>query len=294
MSEIILVNTETGESITPLVNPLDFNLEVEKAMTIESAFMPKRQELASLQAIYSSLVGAEITPELVSQAKDFLKTAKKVRTSTEKIHKAEKSYYWNAGKFVDSLKNKIYTSVEEMEKGAEEIAFYFEKQEEKRRIALRDERWTELSKFTDSFPPGLDVMDENTYQMTLAGAKAMKEQREKEAKEAAERAELERKKQEEERKQLEEQLRIEREKARIAQEEANRLAAIARKEQEEKDRQLRLEREKAEALARQGEKAQLAAWIETFDIAPSPVDNPSSKLIQEKFNAFKEWAKKQI
>lgn len=208
MSEIILVNTETGESLTPLVNPLDFNLEVEKAMIIESAFLPKRQELASLQVIYSDLVGVEITPELVSQAKEFLKVAKRVRTSTEKIHKAEKSYYWNAGKFVDSLKNKITTSVEEMEKGAEEVAFYFEKQEEKRRIALRDERGAELSKFTDNYPAGLDTMNEETYQMTLAGAKALKEQREKEAKEAAERAEAERKKQEEERKQLEEQLRL--------------------------------------------------------------------------------------
>ena len=64
----------------------------------------------------------------------------------------------------------------------------------------------------------------------------------------------------------------------------------------EKDRKLAEEqaRKEAEKLAKAPIKKQLSIWVNGFSIASSPAENEVSKDIEEKFNAFKSWAVKQI
>ena len=54
------------------------------------------------------------------------------------------------------------------------------------------------------------------------------------------------------------------------------------------------ERKEAERLAKEPVKKQLTVWIESMQINPSPVDNPTAREIEAKFNSFKTWAKQQI
>jgi colicin import membrane protein len=74
--------------------------------------------------------------------------------------------------------------------------------------------------------------------------------------------------------------------------------------QEEKERQAQLEKQRldaelqakkeAEKLAKAPIKKQLTFWVDAFSITSKPIDNEVAKEIEEKFNAFKSWAVKQI
>jgi len=70
--------------------------------------------------------------------------------------------------------------------------------------------------------------------------------------------------------------------------EAEAAAEKARIDAEEKARK------EAEKLAKAPIKKQLNVWVESFEIAASPVDNEAAAEIIEKFKAFKVWAKKEI
>ena len=70
----------------------------------------------------------------------------------------------------------------------------------------------------------------------------------------------------------------------------------------ESERKLELERlaelsrktKEAEKLAKAPIKKQLNVWVNSFEINLKPIENEISKEIEEKFNAFKNWALKQI
>lgn len=68
-----------------------------------------------------------------------------------------------------------------------------------------------------------------------------------------------------------------------------------KQEQERKIELQRIEKEKAELLAKEkAEKApikeKLKLWVNSFYIENAPIENESTKLIIEKFEAFKKWA----
>lgn len=128
--------------------------------------------------------------------------------------------------------------------------------------------------------------------------KAEAEKREKELQKEREKAEAERKRlaeiQAKKDAEQAEKLRLEREeRERIERElQAKKSAEI----KAEKDRKLAEEqaRKEAEKLAKAPIKKQLNIWVNGFSIASSPAGNEVSKEIEEKFNAFKSWAIKQI
>jgi len=109
-------------------------------------------------------------------------------------------------------------------------------------------------------------------------------------------------------KQEEEQKKIqaEREAARMAQEKANKeKAGLEAKIQAQKDAEAKALKEKqdaelkakkeAEKLAKAPVKKQLTNWVNLFEVPPqSPVHHEKVTLILQKFEAFKDWAKKEI
>lgn len=70
-------------------------------------------------------------------------------------------------------------------------------------------------------------------------------------------------------------------------------AANAKAEQERKALELKAQKE-AEKLAKAPIKKQLDFWVNSFTIQNAPIDNEVSKLINEKFKAFKNWSLQQI
>lgn len=86
-----------------------------------------------------------------------------------------------------------------------------------------------------------------------------------------------------------------------AQKERDRLnAELAKKEADarEKARLEQLEEEKARKeaakLAKAPIKKQLKVWVDSFEISDCPVENETRDIIISKFEAFKNWAKKEI
>ena len=69
----------------------------------------------------------------------------------------------------------------------------------------------------------------------------------------------------------------------------------AEQDAENKRKAEEAERKKeAERLAKAPIKNQLNAWVNSFEIPETNVDNDVSKLIKEKFNAFKDWSLTQV
>ena len=139
--------------------------------------------------------------------------------------------------------------------------------------------------------------------------KAEAEAKQKEIEAANAKAEQERKaielKAQKEREEAAEKLRKEQEIARIAAEKAAcekarlELQLRAQKEAEERaanEKRIAAEKAKKEAekLAKAPIKEQLNAWVESFSIPQTQIDNETTKVIKEKFDAFKVWCTKQV
>lgn len=203
------------------------------------------------------------------------------------------------------------------------------RKERERKVALmmkRERDVRELSEWFSFEKLGIDTTEEEYKALVEQATNAKKEyfdeverikkEAEQKAKELqlerqkaeAERkkAEAERKKQDAERAAKERELEAAREAARKAElarieaekKEAERIAEEKRK-QEEQERLHREAKEKAEQDAREAAAApvrkRLVAWVDTFSIPELPGDsNEVSDNIEAKFDAFKNWAKKQV
>jgi hypothetical protein len=128
--------------------------------------------------------------------------------------------------------------------------------------------------------------------------KAEAEKREKELRLEREKAEAERKRLAEiqakkDAKQAE-KLRLEREeKERVEKELQAKKDAEAKIEKDRLEAELQAKKD-AEKLAKAPIKKQLTVWVNDFSITSKPIDNDVAKEIEDKFNAFKSWAVKQI
>lgn len=69
--------------------------------------------------------------------------------------------------------------------------------------------------------------------------------------------------------------------------------AEAKAKAERQQAELKVKAE-AEKLAKAPIKKQLTVWIDSFSIPEINIDNEKTKLINDKFQSFKEWAKKEI
>lgn len=281
MSNIQFLNQETGEILPAILNPSEFKLEPEKAVSIQLSFVPKVQEAENLQIAFNRLCMQGITPDVIASARVLDKQIATLIREADKVHKVEKEYYLSASRYVDALRNKVKIPMLQAREKLADVIRFEEIQEEKRRAALRDARGSELSQFTFSYPPGLDLMTEETYNTFLAGAKAEKIRLDEEARVAAENAREEA-----------ERARLEREElARVREEQAREAARLTeeRRKVEEEARKVEIERARVERKT-----ANLHDWVDSFTLPGAPVQDESSKLIIAKFHAFKSWAKKQI
>lgn len=248
------------------VKPDEFGLDVAKAQQINNSFLPKIQEGESYLEQYAALITGELTPELCEQASTLRKKLVKVRTGIKEIHRVEKDFYLNAGRYVDALKNKLTLPIEQMEEKLSEIENHFAKLEADRLEAIRAERWGNLSQYLESEPAGLATMQDIVFDNLLSGAKAahvakveaeLQAEKERIAKEKAEAEERERIRVENERlkkeaEAKEAQMKAEREEAERKLAETNRKAEEERKAVEEN---ARIERERIEADNRKREEA---------------------------------------
>lgn len=184
-----------------IIQAEEFGIEAVKAKTIEQSFLPKKTEVDAYTEQYSEIIKLELNSDTFKKARELRLKLVKVRTGIADVHKSEKAFFLASGKYVDALKNKLTTPIEQMEEKLREIEDTEKRLEQERKEALRLDRIALLEPYGAdvSFLP-LAEMTEEQFQGQLGLAKAAYEQRleserleqERLAKEEEERKESER------------------------------------------------------------------------------------------------------
>ena len=253
----------TQENKLIKVDASEFGIEQSKANSIISAFEPSQLKMAELEPEFLKIVELPLDDPMTElAAAELLKKYVKIRTGRNAIHKQEKDFFLNAGRFVDKIKNIANAETEKREEVLEGIKNHYANLEKARIAALAASRNERLKQFEfDGSQMNLGTMEENVWVSFLAGTELSYNQRkaeekrlaeEKAAKEKAEAEERERVRIENERlkaeaAEKEKQIAAEREAARKEQE---RLEAIRAAEQKKADELLEAQRKAAEAKAK--------------------------------------------
>ena len=256
-----------------LIDPKQYGLEEKQATEISSGLNTILTEREVLIEAYKDVLLLDVTAENIPTFKELRIQIRDNRTKgIEKWHKANKAYFLNGGRFVDSIKNKEVAENERMESKLMEAEKHFENLEKERITAIQSKRVELISQYVENASElFLSDMEEDVWEAYLSTKKQnyidilaaeKKAEQERQAKIEAEKSEQERIRKENEQLRKDAELkakqdekdRVERE--RVAKIEANKRAKIeaerAAKEKKQRDEQEaklkaeRLERERVQ------------------------------------------------
>lgn len=179
------------------VDPKEFGLEESKANELTKGLKTILAERDVLIDSYVKTIELEITEENIPVFKELRLQIRDNRTKgIEPWHKVNKAFFWNGGKFVDSIKNKEVAENERMEAKLMEAEKHFENLEKKRISQLEYKRYELCKPFVEDeslILPDLGVMPDSLWENYLIGLKASYEAKmEAEKKAEEERKEAER------------------------------------------------------------------------------------------------------
>lgn len=303
------------------INPSEYGLTDQTAQNIASQFQPMLDKMVEMEKEFNKVIALPIDSPLTAKAaKELRNRYVKLRTATADIHKEQKAFYLNGGRFVDGWKNAQIFASQGKEETLEKIEKYLENLEKQRIAALNAQRVELVRPYVEDVSnlTALHVMENDVFDAYLAAKKTayndrieterivaeqkLAKEREELAAREAQRLENERLKAEAQARELEiakeraetQRLQKEAEAKLKAEAQARELlqAQIAKAEQEAKEK-TEQEAKEAEKLAKAPIKNQMLVWIEGFEIGDAPAQNETTELIIQKFNAFKEWAKTQ-
>jgi len=179
---------------------------------MESYFLPFREQAADwMEKAKAISVTDESQVAEMAAAKAARLALRKIRTGAEAKHKELKEESLKTGQMLDKIKRELVGMIEPIEAVLKEKEEFAEVQEEKRKIALRDERTKLLHPYFGSETQHMQLgdMNQSVFESLLAGAKAAKKEKEEAAAEEARvKAETDRKREEEDRKVREENERL--------------------------------------------------------------------------------------
>ena len=302
------------------INPQDFGLTDETALNISQQFQPMLNKMVELEQEYNEIVQLPIEDKETSKkAKELRLKYVKLRTATADIHKQQKAFYLNGGRFVDGWKNAQIFASQGKEENLESIEKYFENIEKERIANIHNERVAIISKYMEVGNVQFGSMDEDVWIAYLSAKKQSYEQlmeaqleaeRQKKIKEQEELKERERIRIENEKLRLEaEAIRQEAENERLRQmdilrkqeiekrklqNELDKIKEAEAKAEEERILKEKEEKKKADKLAKAPIKKQMNVWVDSFSLPAILLDNDKKTLIEQKFESFKKWAKAEI
>jgi hypothetical protein len=264
----------------------DFGLEESKAKQIAEQFKPMLDKMIELEKEANEVFSLNLEdPNTAKKAKEVRLKYVKVRTGTSDIHKQQKSFYLQAGRFVDGWKNAQLFASQGIEDKLQYIENYFEIKEKERIQKVQKERLLLVEPFLEStFGLDLGNMSKETFDNFLLGSKTNFE-----AKKEAERLEAERL-EKERLAEIERQKEIEKENARLKAE-----AEAKQKELEKERTKLEAERKANEQkIAEEREKAKAEAdRIESEILAKLKAEQEEKAKIEAELKAKKEAEEKQ-
>ena len=165
------------------LNPTEFGIDENRGLEIVNKFSPLQFEINAYNEQYKSILESELTEELTVKARDLRLKLKDIRTKqVNKIHKSEKDFYLQGGRFVDAWKNKLNTIIEVQEDKLQQIEDYFLNIEKQKIEDLRNSRWLRLKEYTDLEPNDLGLMSEDIFNATLNGFIQIEKEKELEQK----------------------------------------------------------------------------------------------------------------
>jgi len=161
-----------------VIDPKIYGLSKDRADKIDEAFRNPVTELAALEPEYKNFenLTGEPPESTCAEAKALKMKYVKIRTRTADIHKTEKAFFLNAGRYIDAWKNRELEISKEREDKLSEIADYYINIEKVRIMKLEADRITELKQYTDDpetmyIPPELGKMDERPWNAYLESVK---------------------------------------------------------------------------------------------------------------------------
>jgi len=242
----------------------EFGLEKTQVKSIEEAFLPKVEERQALEKVYKNILSKELSPETAKEARDARLIAVKIKSGFADIHKTQKQFSLAYGKLCDSWKNKETLPVQQMIDVLLEIEKHEERQKEKAKKELQENRVKEITPYLeDAEYRDFGTMDQDVWKSffnqkkTEYLEKIAAEKKDEEERIAKEKAEAEEKK----------RIAAENEKLRL---EAEKTAKI----QAEKDKKAKEEKVK--------EEARHAAEIKKLEDKAKSEQAEKDKLIAEK------------
>jgi len=143
---------KTKEVATEIIkiNPTEYGLTDQTAKNISDQFKPMLDKMVELEKEFNEVVSLPIEDKETSKkAKEVRLKYVKVRTGTAEIHKSQKSFYLNGGRFVDGWKNAQLFASEGKESKLAEIENYYENLEREKIEKLQSERIELISPYLE-------------------------------------------------------------------------------------------------------------------------------------------------
>ncbi len=143
---------KTKEVTTEIIkiNPAEYGLTDQTAKNISDQFKPMLDKMVELENEFNEVVNMPIEDVNTSKkAKEVRLKYVKVRTATAEIHKTQKAFYLNGGRFVDGWKNAQLFASEGKENKLAEIENYYENLERERIEKLQSERIELISPYLE-------------------------------------------------------------------------------------------------------------------------------------------------
>lgn len=170
-------------------HPVLNNAPQDLALVMEEKFKPFEDQAAEWMTKAKALVVTDVTEvEKMKEARVARLALKNIRVQVEKLHKAEKDEFLKGGRTIDTIKNKLVSLIEPIEKHLQEQEDYAAIQEAKARKELLESRLKQLEPYRTMGDGMQNVpfgdIPEATFQNILLGMKAAKEARENQAREA--------------------------------------------------------------------------------------------------------------
>lgn len=155
------------------INPTEFGLTDETAKNISAQFQPMLDKMVELENEFNEIVNLPIEdPETSKRAKELRLKYVKVRTGTAEIHKAQKAFYLNGGRFVDGWKNAQLFASQGKESKLEEIEKYQENLIKAAQERLQQERIELIRPYVeDTTALDFGVMPEDVWNAYFAAKK---------------------------------------------------------------------------------------------------------------------------
>lgn len=146
-----------------------FELTTQQKSEISNKFSILEEEKKFLVSEYNRIIAQELTPELSAEAKVLDSKMQKHLKSKKDIHRANKAFFLNGGRFVDSIYNVEKVEFDLMRESTQKIKNYAENLEKARVAKIQAERVILLSEFMDGAEDrDLGNMEDDLWEALLA------------------------------------------------------------------------------------------------------------------------------